>query len=251
MERKDGTPVTKTTVKVWRPLVAKLEARMNETCLRRDLYLSRLLVTELDHLDREVAVANSHAAYAHVFERLDALDRKPMSLALPPDVVDKVNEVCTRKRIVRDAFFNRLFLLLAASPASLDTLFFPTYGGDWKRDVWRAYGDDPATVAQGVLPLASVGDPFWALREVFELDRPNLVLHDRLDPGSGQMVAMEEVQPGCYSLPARVYTRYLDQKAGAHDLLGFNCYVPDWRLPGQGAARSAEEHLLDAILSGH
>ena len=47
MERKDGAKVTKTTVKVWQPLVAKLEARMTEACLRRDLYLARLLASEV------------------------------------------------------------------------------------------------------------------------------------------------------------------------------------------------------------
>lgn len=248
MERKDGTPVTKTTVKVWHPLVAKLEARMNDACLRRDLYLSRLLVTEVEHLDREVAVANSSAAYDHVFERLDSLPRKPMSLALPPDVVDKVNEVCTRKRIVRDAFFNRLFLLLAAPPKALDALLFPGYMGDWKRHVWQRYGDDSATIDAGVLPLFSVTDPFWAIREALEMDLENVDLVDWKDPVAGQTHKVMDVGQGNVTLPCSVYTRYLDRQIPSVDLVGLNCYIPDWQIPSHPDARKRENEL-DAIFS--
>ena len=247
MERKDGTKVTKTTVKVWQPLVAKLEARMTEACLRRDLYLARLLAGEVQHLDAEVAVANSQAAYDHVFERLESLNRKPMSLALPPALVEQINAVCKRKRIVRDAFFNRLFLLLVASPKNLDALLFPAYAGDWKRDVWRQYGNDSITVELGVQPLAAVTDPFWAIREAFVMDHPNSNLQDWADPDSGAKVQMMEVQPGDWTLPENVYTKYLDQKAGQHDLVGLNCHVPDWRLPTR-RARSRIVDPLEALL---
>lgn len=247
MERKDGTPITKTTVKVWPPLAAKLKKRMNDACLRRDLYLSRLLVTEVEHLDREVAMANSPAAYDFVFEQLNALRPIAMSVALPPDVVEQVNAVCTRKRIVRDAFFNRLFLLLSVAPKHLDALMFPNYDGDWKRDVWRAYGNETSTVNLGVLPLASVGDPFWALREAFAIERRCLTLHKHTDPDTGNKLELVEVEPGRFSLPDGVYTRYLDSKAGTHDLVGMNCHLPDWRLPEQ-RARTAKLSLLDELL---
>lgn len=242
MERKDGTPITKTTIKVWRPLAAKLEARMNETCLRRDLYLSRLLVTEAEHLDREVAVANSPAANAYVFERLDMLDRKPMSLALPPDVVNKVNDVCQRKNIVRDAFFNRLFLILAASPKAIDALFFPGYVGDWKRDVWRKYGDDAVTVEMGTLPLAAVSDPFWAIREALEIDHAEIDFIDWTDPRDGSVVKMMDMGLGNLTLPWHVYTRYFDNV----DLVGFNCYIPDWQVPSHPDGKKRKNEM-DAI----
>lgn len=247
MERKDGTQVTKTTVKVWQPLVAKLEARMNEACLRRDLYLTRLLTHEIEHLDAEVGIANSQAAYDHVFERLDELKRKPMSLALPPTLVEKINAVCIRKRIVRDAFFNRVFLLLVASPKNVDALLFPGYVVDWRRGVWHQYGDDSHTVELGVQPLAAVTDPFWAMRTAFEMEHPNVDLRDRVDPDTGTRVKMIEVQPGDWTLPENIYTKYFDQKAGGHDLNGLNCHVPDWRLSPRRADLPPADPL-DALL---
>lgn len=246
MERKDGTKITKTTIKVWRPLVAKLEARLNETCLRRDLYLSRLLSTEVVNLDQEVAVANSPAAYNHVLERLDRLDRKAMSLALPPDVLDKVNDVCSRKNIVRDAFFNRLFLLLAASPKAIDAIFFRGYQGDWKRDVWRKFGDDSSTVDTGVLPLASLSDPFWAIREALEIDHESIELTDWVSPSDGRVVKMMDMGLGNVTLPWSLYTKYLDNGISNVDLVGFNCYVPDWQVPSHAEALKRKSEM-DAI----
>lgn len=247
MERKDGTKVTKTTVKVWRPLADKLEARMTEACLRRDFYLARLLTSEVQHLDAEVAVASSQAAYEHVSDRLERLDRKAVSLALPPALVGQINEVCKSKRIVRDAFFNRLFLLLAASPKNLNALLFPTYEGDWKQDVWHEYGNDSATVDLGVLPLASVTEPFWAIREAFVMNNRNLNSQESPDQGSGTTVQMIKVQPGKWTLPENVYTKYMDQKAGQHDLIGLNCYLPDWRLP-TCEVKSRSVNTLDSLL---
>lgn len=246
MGKKDGTTPTKITIKVWKPVVEKLEARMNEACLRRDLYLARLLASEVQHLDAEVALANSQAAFDHVFERLESLERKSMSLALPTDLVERINDVCRRKRIVRDTFFNRLFLLLAATPKGLDSLLFRGYEGDWKLDVWRKYGDDRATVEIGVLPLASVTDPFWAIREAFEIARMTVDLRDWTDPESGAQVKMMDAGFENFSLPDSVYTKHLHDQIRDIDLSGFNCYMPDWLVPKHPSARK-RSHELDTL----
>lgn len=246
MGKKDGITPSKITIKIWKPVIEKLDTRMNEACLRRDLYLARLLDSEVRHLDSEVALANSQAAYDHVVEQLERLDRKPMSLALPPDLVERINDVCRRKRIVRDTFFNRLFLLLAATPKALDAILFPHYDGDWKLDVWREYRDDPETVKMSILPLASVTDPFWAIREAFEIDRQGIDLHDWTDPQSGKKIKMMSMPPDHYMLPENVYTKYLSTKIGDNELTGLNCHVPDWLVPEHPANRQ-RNNALDAI----
>lgn len=245
MGKKDGTISTKITIKVWKPVVEKLEARMNEACLRRDLYLARLLTSEVQHLDAEMPVANSQAAFDYVLERLESLERKSMSLALPSDLVERINEVCKRKRIVRDALFNRLFLLLAATPKGLDSLLFRSYDGDWKLDVWRKYGDDQTTVEAGVLPLASVTDPFWAIREAFEIDSEAVELHDWTDPESGAQVKMMDAGFENSMLPNNVYTKHFHDQIRDVDLKGFNCYMPDWLIPEHASGKKRNE--LDAL----
>ena len=77
----------KISVKIWRPIIEKLDAKLDAACLRRDAYLAKLLATELDHLDAEVSLPNSPAAHDFTLERLDAFDRKLVSIALAPDLV--------------------------------------------------------------------------------------------------------------------------------------------------------------------
>lgn len=243
MGKKDGITSAKITIRVWKPLVEKLDARMNEACLRRDQYLAKLLDSEVTHLDAEVALSNSQAAFAFVADQLEALDRKSMSLALPLDLVERINDVCRRKRIVRDAFFNRLFFLLAATPKALDKVLFLTYEGDWRLDVWRKYRDDSTTIESSVFPLASVTDPFWALREAFDIEREGTDLRDWRDPETGLLIKMAHMPPDHYMLPENVYSKYLNTKIGGHDLTAMNCYVPDWLIPNHPASKQRHNEL--------
>ena len=110
----------KISVKIWRPIIDKLDQKLDAACLRRDAYLNKVLENELPWLDSEVSLANSPAAQAFVAARLDQLDRKLVSLTLRPELIEQLNDICQRKRIVRDAFFNRLFLLLALKPKGID-----------------------------------------------------------------------------------------------------------------------------------
>ena len=102
--------IPKISVKLWRPIIEKFDLKIEAACLRRDSYLNKVLEVELDWLDHEVSVPNSQASYEYVFSCLDQLDRKLVSLALSPQLTERLNEICSRKRIVRDAFFNRIFL---------------------------------------------------------------------------------------------------------------------------------------------
>lgn len=241
----DNLSPTKITIKVWKPLADKLEERMNETCLRRDAYLARVLPNEVQHLDKEVAVANSQGAYEFVQDQWKDLKHKSMSLALPPNLVEQLNAVCKGKRIVRDAFFNRFFLLLAVTPKNLDSILFPTYQGDWKQDVWKKYSEDRFTVEMGVLPLVAVTDPFWAIRAVFEIEQGAIPLHDWTDPESGKQIKLIKSTTDCYTLPENVYTKFL-HKTDRIDLTGLNCYVADWQLPNNPVRERKDE--LEALL---
>ncbi len=131
-----ATELKKTSVKIWRPIIEKLDAKMEAACLRRDAYLNKLLEIELDRLDREVSIPNSTEAQSLIAARLDHLDRKAVSLSIRCDLLDKLNDICGRKRIVRDAFFNRVFLLLAASSKVIDRLMFPGEP-NWRSLIWE------------------------------------------------------------------------------------------------------------------
>ena len=240
--------VPKISVKIWRPVIDKLDAKLNAACLRRDAYLKKVLEGELQWLDHEVSIPNSQASSDFVFEQLDTLDRKLVSLALPSELTSRLTELCARKRIVRDAFFNRLFLLLSASPVAVDTLLFGDVAKEWRREVWSEYKHDGPFFQNGFYPLEQEVDPFWAIRVGLELYAVDQGLEDYVEPESGKTIRVQRDFTGRVGPADSLYTTFFDKKVKGDTLLGLNCYVPDWRIPGQEAA-AEHQKKLDELLA--
>ena len=242
MDTKTLKTAPKISVKIWLPVLKKLEQRLDEACLRRDAYLNKLLENEVPLLDSEVSMRNSAEAQAYVATCLDKLPRKAVSLALRPDLVGRLNEVCRNKRIVRDAFFNRLLLLLAASPIQIDRLFF---GGDscqWKQQIWRAYASDIDYWQGDFYPLPQNCTPFWAIRDALAPDEEAADLEKYCDPESGCTIQIQRDITGGIQPIDSVYSRVLENFTDV-DLTGFNCHVPDWKIPGNQAELDRQNQL--------
>lgn len=244
---KDLKTTPKISVKIWRPIIKKLDEKLETACLRRDAYLSKLLAVELDHLDDEVSIPNTQASYDYVFSQLDTFDRKLVSLALPQELTTRLNRICARKRIVRDAFFNRLFLLLAAAPAVVDNLLFEDCADDWRRDVWSEYKHEGPFFQNGFYPLEPMVDPFWAVRCAKTMYAVNSGLEDYVEPTTGKFIRISRDIAGNPTPADSVYTTVFTKKSGANDLRGLSCYLPDWDIPGHDAER-AHQAKLDELL---
>lgn len=251
MAKKERTTVPKISVKIWRPIIEKLDTKIDQACLRRDAYLRRVLEVELDYLDAEVSIPNSQASYDYVVENLDRFDRKLVSLALPPELTARLNDICARKRIVRDAFFNRLYLLLASPPKLLDRLFFPLSDEwQWRTEVWDEYHRDGPFFQNVFYPLEPDIDPFWPLRLGIGLASVDEKLEDYVEPETGTSIQVfrmltDEVQPA-----SSLYTKIFREKVGKEkmDLVGMSCYVPDWEIPGH-QAQAEHRDKFDALFS--
>jgi hypothetical protein len=230
-------------------VIKKLESKLESACLRRDAYLNRVLGIELDRLDNEVALANSESAQQFIADRLDALPRKLVTLTLKPELVDRLDDICRRKRIPRDAFFNRLFLLLAAKPKGIDTLFFRHFDGNWRSEVWSERRNDGPFFQNVFDPLDPDIDPFWAIREGIDLVSEDVELVDYTDPETGKIVKIREpFSSSQVELPSGIYTRvWTDSESKDADLYGLNCHLPDWRVPGT-AEQVKYSKELDLIL---
>jgi len=250
MATKTLNTVPKISVKIWRPIIGKLEEKIETACLRRDAYLTKVLEVELEWLDHEVSIPNSQASYDYVFDRLDLLDRKLVSLALPSDLIARLNEVCSRKRIVRDAFFNRLFLLLAVEPQVVDALLFGDVGEEWRTAVWSENKHDGPFFQNGFYPLEPTIDPFWAVRNGLELYADDTDLEDYVEPTSGKSIRVARDFTGAAAPADSLYTKVFEQKLrDSSDLLGLSCYMPDWRIPGH-SAEEERRTKLDEIFAG-
>lgn len=237
----------KISIRIWQPLLDRFNDLLQEACLRRDPYLAKLLKGEVAALDREVCLANSEDSQKHVAEALEGLgDLKLVTLTLPRDLVARLNEVCTRKRIVRDAFFNRLFLLLTATHGQLDALLF---GGspDWRRQAWESFKQDPSVFFDMFQPTLEPMEPFWAIRDVFEEDAGGAGLEKLASTESGELWVQRSGLTGEITPPDAVYT-VVFPPAGKRSLLGLSTYLPDSRIPDHPAAKKARE-TMDEILS--
>ena len=160
----------KISIRIWEPALERFNERIDSACLRRDAYLSKVLEHELDRLEdaaRFFATANSEAARQFIASRLDALPRKLVTLTLPEELVRRLDDICERKRIVRDSFFNRLFFLLAADREHRTRLFFE---GDWSwLPALLEHTDFSASAAGEFLDaIPDFRDPFFAIRAACE-----------------------------------------------------------------------------------
>lgn len=245
----------KITVKIWMPIWIKFNKKVRDACLRRDAFLIKVLQSELPYLDSEVSLPNSPEALAYVESQLDAMDRRIVSLALPSALSAELNTVLRTKRISRDAFFNRLFLLLAAEPKFIDSLWFRFVGDpNWRAAVWSEFKHEGPFFERGFYPLEPAVDPLWGVRtglQVFNEDAAEVI--EYREPETGRTV---RVQRGLLDRPeplTSIYTLYFDQKVkdpkrGEVNLAALNCYVPDWLIPGHEAQR-AHQAELDELLS--
>jgi hypothetical protein len=243
----DHSGEQKISVKIWRPLIARFNDKVMTACLRRDLYLARVLAHELPHLDQEISVPNSAAAQRFVEDRLDDMDRQLVSLALPPALTVQLKDICARKRIVRDAFFNRVFLLLAARPRAIDALLFPE-NPDWRAEIWSEYRNDGPFFQNGFYPLEPEVNPFWALRTAFEVQaEEDETVKDHVDPATGNKVRVTHDLTGAV-IPVRgIYSTVFDVRKGQTELLGFSCFLPDSRIPGTPAAETLNSKLDELL----
>ncbi len=237
----------KISVKIWKPIIKKLDAKLKSSCLRRDAYLTKLLEVELDYLEAEVPIPNSQESYDYVFETFEGFDHKPVSLALPQGLTSRLSEICSRKRIVRDAFFNRVFLLLSVDPKFVDTLFFAGVDGDWRKHVWHEYKSESQFFQSGFYPLEQVVDPFWAIRAAFDLYAQDEVFEDHLESSSGKAVRVKRDFAGAPVVADSLYATVFTQKVRGNDLIALSCYLPDWAIPGHDAKKK-RTGMIDEIM---
>lgn len=240
-KKAQNVPLLKITVQVWNRVAERLAVTLREACFRRDAYLSKIIENELQWLDREVSIANSEAAQDYVTHEMAKLPRKAVTLRLPQAVVERLSEICQRKRIVRDAFFNRLFLLLAADPKTIDQLFFRCDDrGDWRADLWRKHKNEiDAFFENALFPLRAAQHPLWAIRVALEIWNEESGCSEKwLDPVSGQEILINRTSGGVPMPIASVYSSPFG-KLSNHPgigLLGLSCHFPDHLVPDSDAA---------------
>ena len=239
---------TKITAKVWRRVVDRLNRKLRKACLRRDAYLTRVLEVEVPELDAEVSIANTEQAERYVAGKLLEFDLKPVSMALPVSLVDRLNDTCRRKRIVRDAFFNRLFLLLAAEPGLIDRLYWLDDEDNWRGEIWAEFKHEDPFFRNVFYPLEQAIDPLWPMREALRLRAARDGTATWTSPGTGETIEVQHAITGEAEPVHSIYgAPFLLKTRGPEELVAFSTYLPDRCIPGS-AAESLHARRVDDVL---
>ncbi|MGZ3767903.1 MAG: hypothetical protein ACXVA2_24780 [Mucilaginibacter sp.] len=179
---------TKILVNVYEPLIDIMKTKMDAACLKRDAYLDKALRCESGFL-QEAPTSNSDKAKNYITDNLRQLKLKPLNLLLSTETIDLMNAVCKEKNVPRDAFINRVFLLMIANDTIIDTLFLKfikehvSYDikdcHDYLSDIgWYSDADNELDALMGDRPIrvpnildlieGAVGvPPLWKLRSLF------------------------------------------------------------------------------------
>jgi len=185
---------------------------------------------ELDYLEKEVGTPNSPEARQFIRRSLKDLRRSSTTVKLRSKTIARLNAICRSKRVVRDAFFNRIVFCLLAPRRTLNAIFGI---GPFERKVAREW--ELPTDQHGWQPLRLAGelvsDPFWHIRACLE------------EAGSDNEVG-------------NFYTAYIPEnlfgdpkkalKPGERPVpstIGFNVYLPDEMVPDH----PAHEAMLKAL----
>lgn len=192
----------RTTFKVWAPLAKSLEQKMEQAFLRRDSFLNNLISQELNVLLEEAKNGNSIEASAYIQSMLKQMELTTVSMSLDLSLIERLNEICSSKNIIRDAFINRLILYAVATPQLIDCIFFED--ASWRNRVLRE--------SYHFIDEIEIFEPIYVPRQPFENLRTAL-LSENLDQNFYTRVFREG---------------FPSQKT---NLSGFNCFMSDAEVP--------------------
>ncbi len=210
----------KILVKIWEPALTELNRMTNEAGLKRDYFLNNVFKHEAQMLKKEVPNPNSERVKKYISSELIKNSLKPVNLLLEAETIDEINNACKEKNIPRDAFINRVILLLTATSEVLGNLFFYRNYNDCIIDAMECGGADgegaeyyasySANIIDTITEFVN-NDPFWLLRSCLEMEsETDSLLHN---------ISFNE-------LFQRDISNKIIDFSNIH-IHGFNCYISD------------------------
>jgi hypothetical protein len=205
---------TKITVKIYEPLLRDFDKQINMLFIKRDAFLNNMILVEVQHLAKDLEGKRlTLKAKRYIAGELKRLGTVTVNVVVDKSTAEALNAIVENTNIVRDAFINRLIMLLRSSKPVLDFLDLPQFvtGSAFETSV------DPMPTSPMKAIEAVHSDPLFYLRVAAE---------ERFDTG--------------------LYLIDLPKK-----LVGFSCYLDESRIPGTESFAQAQrdEAMLDELLN--
>ena len=150
--------------------------------------------------------------------------------------MQRLDDICERKRIVRDSFFNRLFYLLSAEHQQVTRLFFDG-DSEWVQDLLERTDFGPSAAGYLLDPIPEYRNPLQTVREGLWVARDRMASNPSTTTEADAWLAQHSI----YGLTIR------DRRFGRSDLYGLSIYLPDTLVPGT-SDYDATAALLDDFL---
>lgn len=205
---------TKITVKIYEPLLRDFDRQIDKLFIKRDAFLNAMIQEEVQHLASDMEGKRlTPAAKRYIAGELKRLGTTQINVVVDKATADALNAVVESSNMVRDAFMNRLIMLLRSSGLLLGYLELPEFitGSNFDSYV------EPMPTSPMKAMEAVHADPLFYLRVACE----------------------ERFKTGLYLLD-------LPPK-----LAGFTCYMEESSVPGTIAYEEMQrkaQALLDQLM---
>lgn len=186
---------TKITAKIFLPMLENFNKQINRLHIKRDSYLNAMIKAELPYLEAEMqGKVLSTKAKRYIAGSLKRMGTHNVNIVVEKDIADRLNKIVSESNLVRDAFINRLILLLRSSDSFLKNVGLPLR---INTNAYRVMVFDLPTSPLNAIEEVMT-DPLYYLR----------IASDEMD-GLG------------------LYERPLPQ-----NMIGFSCFIEDAFIPG-------------------
>lgn len=206
---------TKITVKIYEPLLRDFDRQIDTLFIKRDAFLNAMIREEVQHLasDMEGKRLSSNAK-RYIAGELKRLGTVPVNVVVDKSTADALNAIVDSSNLVRDAFMNRLIMLLRSSAQLLSYLELPDF---ITGSAFDSYVEPMPTSPMKAIEAVH-SDPLFYLRVACE----------------------ERHKTGLYLIDLPV------------KLAGFTCYLDDSQVPGTDAYAQSQrdtQAMLNELMS--
>lgn len=238
---------TKITMTVWEDLFTLFSKKLDSCFIKRDAFLNHIIRVELDNLKKGLAGRkNSLEAKRYISSKIKDLETKTINVVVDKDVAKDLNSIVREHNLVRDAFINRLLLLLSFPEVLLSHMF----------DVQLTRVVDDVE-----LELESPARTFIDSL-TFTLNAPNFYIQKELDIRYG--ANNEDLQSNLYTKAIDllgIIEKTPDDRQREfflkmhNSLIAFSCYAEDSEVPNTDAWKEKQnlelaKARLDDVLKG-
>lgn len=197
---------TKITAKIYLPLIKSFNDQLSALHIKRDSFLNSMLKSEIKYLAEamkgKTLTSKAKRHIAGELKRMGDDKLETVNIVVDKDVADELNQIVKSSNLVRDAFINRLILLLRSSDEFLNYMELPKNLTASEFDSADYMPCSPLKTIEDVM-----ADPLYYLRIASE-KRYGLGLYE------------------C-DLP--------------DNMIGFSCYIDDAIVPGTIAYKKQQE----------